>query len=955
MNIDDLKQRIRLKELFGTSERMVCCPFHQEKTPSCSVNHEKNLFRCWGCDKAGSPIDFLVYRDGISDAEAIRRLAEMAGVELEPPTPEYVARLAADRRREECLAFAADHYHQVLIESGPAMKWLLDRGFTQDTIKRYRIGYADRSLTKLVRANPIPARLGDMGITAQDFVDCGLVRPNSRYPGRYHDFFFDRITFPVVHRGRVVHMAGRCFPDDPEQIKYLNLPTNDADGKPLPNSRPLDWLYAEDNVTADEVVAAEGLPDSLTWLQWGFKTVGALGTQGLKKHVKKFRHCKRVYLPWDSDAAGRKGMLETAGLLAQELENGDAYMVPLPDGPNDSNEWLQAGATADDAKEILKLAKPYPLALIESIDPDAKPNEKTEQLEPVFRALARKKIEEQAAYTNIIKSRLKINSGAIREAIRRIQNEMAKPVAKKEDPGSAFTFTWNQPRYMVPALDFHFNSPAVANVTVFLETKVRQATEDGRVIEKLEMEPVLIKSSYLEAGHQVEATPIRMMELAPEEARRIPTRNIVEGRWRPSPKHPHSVANFITGKVKELDVPRLFDDLVDLFQSYIWFPNAYDHKVLAAWTMMTYVHRLFDSLGYLHLHGVKASGKSQTARLLEELCFNAKKTSSGTESTLFRSVESNCRTYFVEEAEKLSNPKPGTSAEAIGLLCNDGYKQGANAERNEQDPKTKGWVPVSYDTFSPKVFASINPLNPVLASRCIQILCLPATGPEREGLRDYAQNKWREMPRIRELRDRLYCWALLYFPDLHRIYTETLVDHAGIHFLRGREREMWLPLLTIAWHIDELRFPGDTVPERDEDILSYALIQAQKVKAAESQKEEGETNYDVAILQALYDAIITNDLGPVADTFDGAPGAWFSTIECCEIITAKLRESGLFSSEMSTVPKRLGSLLRKAQVIDASKKDRRRINGKPTHILRISIEALEEAIRRLGGRVGDDA
>lgn len=953
MNIDDLKQRIRLQDLFETSSKMVCCPFHNEKTPSLSINHVKNLWHCWGCGLGGSPIDFLIYRDRIDEGEAIRRLAEMAGIELDPPTPEQIERLAADRRREECLSFAADHYHQILLNSGPQMKWLSDRGFTLETIQKFRIGYSDRSLSQVVRATPIPARLGKLGITSQDFLDCGLIRPNRDYPGRTHDFFFNRIIFPVVYRGRVVHMAGRCFPDDPDQIKYLNLSSTDADKKPLANGRPMDWLFAEDNLGADEVLVAEGLPDTLTLLQWGMNAVGALGTGGIKKHLEKFRRCKKVFLPWDSDEAGRREVLKAAGELNDVLEQGDAYMVALPDGVKDVNEWLQAGATVGDLKEILAMAKPYPLALIESIAIDSRPNEMTEQLAPVFRALSRKVTEEQEKYFLIIRDRLKIPPRAGREAVKRIKGELEKPAAQKAETGPSFTYTWHQPRYMVPALDFKFNSPAVANVCVFLETKTRKPTENGRVIEVLEMEPVLIRSSYVEAGHQVEATPIRMLDLAPEEARRVPTRNIVEGRWRPNPKHPHSVANFLNGKVKDLDVPKLFDDLVAVFESYIWFPNSFDHKVLAVWTMMTYTHRLFDSLGYLHLHGVKASGKSQVARILEELCFNAKKTASGTESTLFRSVESNCRTYFVDEAEKLSNPKPGTASEAIGLLCNDSYKQGANAERNEQDPKSKSWVPASYDTYCPKIFASINPLNSTLASRCIQILSLPATGPERDKLRDFAQNRWRDLPKLRDLRDRLYCWALLYFPDLHRIYTETLLDHPGVHHLRGRQREMWLPLLTIAFHIDERRFVDGAVPESSEEVLSYVLTQAQKVKAVESAKSEEDTNYDVAIIQALHEAIVTNELGPSADAFDGV-GAWYSTTECCEVVTSKLRESGLFSSEMSTTPKRLAGLLKKTQTIDAARMDRRRINGQKMGIIRLSKDALEEAIKRLGGSVSDD-
>ncbi|MNX81949.1 hypothetical protein D3C86_1136570 [compost metagenome] len=617
------------------------------------------------------------------------------------------------------------------------------------------------------------------------------------------------------------------------------------------------------------------------------------------------------------------------------------------------NEYLLSGATKD---EYLALPEvPLIIHMIEQIDPALPAAERKERLQPVYKLIARLSLMEQEEYFQVLKLDLKVPKKASQAEVKKILEAPKPREEEKAADEPAFKLTFKRRRLVVPAQDFVFNSPASGNVAVYLSTERTVVDDSGsRTVEG--MEPFLIRATHNNGGDvKIDVKNIMQMGLTRDEMKRVPFASMVAGRWRPEGHFPYSIERFLGSHVKEVNGAELFDDIEALFQRYIWLPDERDYKLLAAWTMMTYVYRLFDAIGYLQLHGVRESGKSQILRLLELICFNAKKSSSATESAMFRSLEANCRTFFVDEAEKLNNPQPGTPAHDLMLLCNDGYKKGGGAERVEKNEQGN-FETVFFDTFSPKVFASIAELNYILASRCIKISCLRATHEEAAALKDFAQNSHRELPVIEEIRDRLYCWMLLHFPDIQAIYSEGLLESPALAHLKGREREMWLPLFTIAQHVDMARYGEDIrqvavlTPDK---FLCSVLAELQRSKEAERRSHESDVSLDLLILTQLYELVTSGELQRIR-VGDGQ-GDWFPFKEAADLISDRLKEGGLSWKEEPCSSRKLAAVLLKTQVIGEADKTQLKVNGSGKRVFLLRMDDLKERILRNGGRLEEPA
>jgi DNA primase len=282
------------------------CPFHQEKTPSLSVNAEMGVFYCFGCQRSGDAITFVRDVEHVDFVEAVRRLAERAGITV---TEDAVA--TAERRRRaplyDALSKSVDFYHERLLsapDAGPARDYLRSRGYDGDTVRMFRLGWAPDEWDALAR---------HLGVRPSVLSDAGLGFVNRR--GRQQDAFRARIIFPIFDpSGRPIALGGRVLPVPAGSVpapdtgpKYKNSPEGPVYSKRR-TLYGLNWAK-KDVIDSGEVIVCEGYTDVIACFQAGLpRAVATCGTALGEEHFRLLRNfAKRVVLAFDSDAAGLAG------------------------------------------------------------------------------------------------------------------------------------------------------------------------------------------------------------------------------------------------------------------------------------------------------------------------------------------------------------------------------------------------------------------------------------------------------------------------------------------------------------------------------------------------------------------------------------------------------------------------------------------------------------------------
>lgn len=276
---------------------MGLCPFHDEKTPSFSVNPEKQIFHCFGCGKGGSVFTFLKEHENVTFVEAVRHIARRLNITI-PDT--YREREAGSEA--ESLArvtrFAARFFHDRLLNSGRdsiVRRYAEQRGLSEETIKSFGLGYAPDSWNDLLSA----AR--EKGIGADWLVKAGLAKTGEQ---RTYDAFRKRLIFPIqAPSGRVVGFGGRALSDE-DQPKYLNSPESPIYRK----SQVLYGLYQAREVLRrqGQALVVEGYMDLLGLHEQGIQGVVALCGTALTREQARLlaRYGQQAYLVYDSDQAG---------------------------------------------------------------------------------------------------------------------------------------------------------------------------------------------------------------------------------------------------------------------------------------------------------------------------------------------------------------------------------------------------------------------------------------------------------------------------------------------------------------------------------------------------------------------------------------------------------------------------------------------------------------------------
>lgn len=338
----EIKARIDLLDLisdYGVDLRRqgasakACCPFHQEKTPSFSVNGEKGFYKCFGCGESGDAITFVQKMEGLPFLEAARKLAERAGVKIEERyDPQAKMRGRLYQINQELAAF----YRRCLLrtrEAQHARDYLESRELSGEIAERFAIGYAPEGHDALLAWGK------HHGFTPDELVAAGVLAP-PRTPGdRYYDRFHGRITFPICDvQGRVVAFSCRLLAERKHAGKYVNSPETEIFKK----AHTLYALHlARANITRAvprRAIVCEGQVDVIRCHACGFATaVASQGTAFTPEHVTLLsRYADAADLVFDGDKAGVKAALRTMGLfLAQGIP---VRIVSLP--PEDDPDSL---------------------------------------------------------------------------------------------------------------------------------------------------------------------------------------------------------------------------------------------------------------------------------------------------------------------------------------------------------------------------------------------------------------------------------------------------------------------------------------------------------------------------------------------------------------------------------------------------------------------------------------
>lgn len=339
-NTDIIKDKLNILDVVGSYVTLEKAgktykgksPFTNEKTPSFFVSPEKGFFYCFSSQKGGDMFSFIQEVERVDFKEALKILAEKAGVELDE--------IHLEKNDKKSLWYkilddAAKWYEVQLRKDTEVVKYLLARGLTKETIVKFRIGYVPDGWHNLYRY------LLSKKYSDEDIMECGLITRKNQ--GNYYDRFRARIMFPIMDgQGRVVGFSGRIFPVDTDikGAKYVNSPEG-----PLFNKSEILFGYhlAKHEIhTKDECLMVEGQFDVILCQQSGYVNTVALSGTGLSDYQLKMlkRFSDTLILALDSDAAGIKATRKT--VLAAYRHGMNVRVVSLPTGMDPADTILKS-------------------------------------------------------------------------------------------------------------------------------------------------------------------------------------------------------------------------------------------------------------------------------------------------------------------------------------------------------------------------------------------------------------------------------------------------------------------------------------------------------------------------------------------------------------------------------------------------------------------------------------
>src|SRR6195256_5034663 len=344
--LEDLRARLPVSEVVGKRVKLKragrewkgLSPFQQEKTPSFTVNDQKQFYHDFSTGKHGNIFDFVMETEGVNFVEAVERLASMAGMPLPAVTPDAARHEQRRKTLYDVMDLAAKFFAHTLASRGGARArgYLGDRGISSATQLQFRLGYAPGERFALKEY------LGSLGIPVEDMVEAGLLIAGDDIPVPY-DRFRDRVMFPIADlRGRVIAFGGRALEKD-VAAKYLNSPETPLfhKGDNLYNLAPA-RLAAHNG---SPVVVVEGYVDVIAMVGAGFAaSVAPLGTARRKTQLALLgKMADEPILCFDGDKAGQKAAWRAADMALPHLLPGKSLRFALLPEGQDPDDLARSG------------------------------------------------------------------------------------------------------------------------------------------------------------------------------------------------------------------------------------------------------------------------------------------------------------------------------------------------------------------------------------------------------------------------------------------------------------------------------------------------------------------------------------------------------------------------------------------------------------------------------------
>ncbi len=497
--IDELVARSDIADVVSSYVRLTpkgsnlwgLCPFHSEKTPSFSVSQDKQIYYCFGCHKGGGVISFIMEMENLSFPDAVRLLAQRAGLEV----PDTGADEAGRKKRERVLAAnrdAARFYHDYLKGPGGARvrEYIAQRQISPRTATRFGLGAAPDQWDALTKA------MTEKGYTKLELIDAGLAVAGKN--GGVYDKFRARLMLPVIDvRGDVTGFTSRILPGE-EGAKYLNTPETVAFHK----GRLIYALNFAKNTKRPNLILVEGNIDVITLHQAGFDNVVAtMGTALTEDHARILaRYTKELVLCYDNDAAGKQStdrvlnLLKNADLAVRVLQLPNAYDSegkPVKQDPDDfvkkfgpaAFEKCLSGSAGQNDYRLESIQQKYDLSAEEGRLAYLK--------EAVAAVAALQSPVEREIYGNKAAASAGISGEAFAQEVRRYRKDRTWQARKREERRDMTPSTRIQPRQ---------RELRYANV--------RSARAEEGVIRLLLLEPELIPEAGELSPGQFSAPPL---------------------------------------------------------------------------------------------------------------------------------------------------------------------------------------------------------------------------------------------------------------------------------------------------------------------------------------------------------------------------------------------------------------------------------------------------------------
>lgn len=567
------------------------CPFHQEKDASFVVYADQGSWHCFGCKRGGSAFDFVMEEKGCDFADALIHLAAAYNIPAPNITPEQRKHQAEESELFDFLEAFVQKAEEKLAKSPAILDYLHEQGFTDDSIRHYRIGVGPKIREGNAQAEAV-----------------GLTRGNWQPMA-------GRIVFPIFRTGKVVQLSGRKPPGDTSDTpKYYSLPGRDL------------YPFNAQRLRNDKVVLVEGVKDAILLEQAGFPACATISASIKPEWAELVGRETRTFCCYDADenGAGQAANEKVAGILADKGRK--VSIVELPT-PNDPAEFVQAEG-AGGFQALMDEASPFVEWLIGRLDEGADDS----ALKPVFSRMVGMTATARERHIKLLAERTKIPKVALRADVEKLSKNGHARESKESESGRAqVSWRTTDPIKFNPAQDV---IGGVLYYTVYLQT------EAGTFV------PFVISSNRecfpLTKDDLMERDYVLRTALTPSDT----------GRWSIGTDVPFNVKDYLDGKA-EVEPVELYRQIKGYFERYLRFPDPFYYDFLPLWVMNTYCFRAHDTTGYIFLYAIKGAGKSQTMMLVNHLAFNSKQADAITEASLKRSVAGDSSTLLYDEAEKL--------------------------------------------------------------------------------------------------------------------------------------------------------------------------------------------------------------------------------------------------------------------------------------------------------------